>query len=133
MGTVTITAFYAGLLAIVLIALSIRVVIVARARAHVPFGDGGNDALTPVVRGQANFTEYVPLALLLIGFLEFTGSAPMFIHGLGGALLVARIVHPFGLIANRGPSVPRVIGTILTWLVVLVAAVAAIVRYLSGA
>ncbi|MEM7405622.1 MAG: MAPEG family protein [Pseudomonadota bacterium] len=133
MGTISITAFYAGLLAIVLIALSVRVVIVARARAHVPYGDGGRDELTPVVRGQANFTEYVPLALLLIGYLEFTGSSSTLIHGLGAVLLAARVAHPFGLLVNRGPSVLRAIGTVATWLVLLVAAAAAIWQYVSGA
>jgi len=63
MASVAITAFYAGILAIILVALSIRVVIVARAKAHVPYGDGGKEELTPVVRAQANFVEYVPLAV----------------------------------------------------------------------
>ena len=61
MGNVAITAFYAGILAIILVVLSIRVVIVARAKAHVPFGDGGKDELKPIIRGQGNFIEYVPL------------------------------------------------------------------------
>lgn len=129
MASVAITAFYAGILAIILVALSIRVVIVARAKAHVPFGDGGQEELTPVVRAQANFAEYVPLAVLCIGFTEFGGASENLVHGLGIALVVARVVHPFGLRASVGPSIPRFIGTIVTWGVLLVAGVTAILGF----
>ncbi len=130
MASVAITAFYAGILAIILVALSIRVVIVARAKAHVPYGDGGREELTPVVRAQANFVEYVPLAVVLIGFLEFGGASEDLVHGLGIALVVARVVHPFGLRVGVGPSVPRVIGALTTWVVLLVAGVTAILDFL---
>ncbi|MGB0751287.1 MAG: MAPEG family protein, partial [Gammaproteobacteria bacterium] len=66
-GKVLITALYAGILGVIMVLLSLRVIVVARARAHIPYGDGGKDELTPVVRAQGNFAEYVPLALLLIG------------------------------------------------------------------
>ncbi len=131
MGSVAITAFYAGILAIILIALSLRIVIVARAKAKVAFGDGGKDELTPVIRGQGNFIEYVPLALILIGYNEFNGASANLTHGLGIALVLARLAHPFGLQTGRGPTVPRVAGTVVTWLVLLVAAVVAIVDFLS--
>ena len=132
MGTVTITAFYAGILAIILVVLSVRVVLVARVKTHVSLGDGGKDELLPVIRGQGNFIEYVPLALLLMGYLEFNGSSANLIHGLGIALVIARILHPFGLRLERGPTVPRVIGAGVTWIVLLVAAIAAIMGFLSG-
>ena len=54
--------------------------------AH-PNGDGGKDELTPVVRAQGNFAEYVPV-LLLIGYLELGPSQPSF---------TVRILHPLGL------------------------------------
>ena len=132
MGTVTITAFYAGILAIILVVLSVRVVLVARLKSHVSLGDGGKDELLPIIRGQGNFTEYVPLAVLLMGYLEFTGSSANLIHGLGIALVVARILHPFGLQVERGPTVLRVVGAGVTWIVLLVAAIVAIMGFLSG-
>ena len=132
-GKVLITALYAGILGVIMVLLSLRVIVVARARAHIPYGDGGKDELTPVVRAQGNFAEYVPLALLLIGYLEFIVSSATLIHGLGASLVVARILHPLGLRPNQGPSVLRVIGTVATLLVLLTAAIAAIMGFSSGA
>jgi uncharacterized membrane protein YecN with MAPEG domain len=60
---------YAGLLALWLVVLSLRV-IQARRAARVSLGDGGNRALQRAIRGQANFAEYVPIALLLLLILE---------------------------------------------------------------
>ena len=56
-----ITEFYAGVLAILFFALSIRVVAV---RGRVSLGDGGDPMVLRRMRGHANFAEYVPLILL---------------------------------------------------------------------
>ncbi len=133
MGSVTITAFYAGILAILLVILSVRVVInrVKSRRSSEPQG-GGEEALQPIIRGQGNFTEYVPFAVVLIGYLEFTGSSSDLIHGLGIALVIARVLHPFGLRVEPGPTVLRVVGAVVTWLVLLVAAITAIIGFVAG-
>jgi len=60
-----ITALYAGVLGILLVVISARVSVL-RGKFKVMFGDGGQDALMRAIRAQGNFTEYVPLALLLI-------------------------------------------------------------------
>lgn len=132
MGSINITAFYAGILALILLALSVRVVIVARIKGHVALGTGGKDELLPVIRAQANFSEYVPLALLLMAFNEFSGSSSSLIHILGIALVVARIAHPFGLRLAGDPPLPRLVGFGLTFLVLLTAAVVAILRFFSA-
>jgi uncharacterized membrane protein YecN with MAPEG domain len=133
MGTVIITAFYAGILAIILVVLSVRVVVarVRRASSNEPRA-GGEDELLPVIRGQGNFIEYVPLAVVLMGFLEFTGSSTNLIHGLGIALVVARVLHPFGLRLEPGPTVLRAGGAVVTWIVLLIAAITAIQGFLSA-
>ena len=74
MENLTITPMYAGMLGIILLVLSIRVVAVVRAKGNVGYGDGGNPDFTPVVRGQANFIEYVPLIVILIGMAEAGGT-----------------------------------------------------------
>ena len=63
---------------------------------------------------------------------EFTGSSTNLVHGLGIALVVARILHPLGLRLEAGPTVPRVIGTAVTWGVLIVGAIVAIIGFLSG-
>lgn len=132
MGTVSVTALYAGILGLLLVALSLRVVIVARVGAQIPYGDGGENELTPVIRSHGNFIEYVPMALLLIGFVEFTGTSNTLIHGLGIALVIARVLHAAGLKANQGPTFGRVAGAAITWLVIAIAAVLSLLQYFSA-
>ena len=129
MNSVTITPMYAAGLGIILLILSIRVVAVLRVKGSVLYGDGGNPDFTPVLRGQQNFIEYVPLALILIAFAEAGGSSATWIHGMGAALLVARILHPLGLTARAGVNPLRFIGTNLTWIVLLMASVLVLLNH----
>ncbi len=94
------TAFYAGLLALVYLGLS-GWVIGARVSGNVLLGDGGDDTVLRRVRSHANFAEYVPLALIVIGLLEASGGS----HGLVRALLVALLVA--GSCTRSGCSRPR--------------------------
>ena len=122
MNTVTITPLYAALLGLVLFALSVRVIVGVRAKG-VGIGDGGNDDHLVLIRSHANFIEYVPMALILIGFAEAGGASDAWIHGLGGALLVGRICHPLGMSSSPEPKPLRFIGTISTLLVLLITSV----------
>ncbi|NCO18453.1 MAG: glutathione S-transferase [Gammaproteobacteria bacterium] len=118
---------YAGLLGLVLIALSIQVVILRR-RHQVGIGFGQVQALERAIRTQANFTEYVPLALVLLVLLGISGALPdAALHLLAGALVVGRILHAVGLSRSAGTSFGRLAGTALTWLVLLAAAGMALV------
>lgn len=84
------------------------------------------------VRAHANFTEYVPLALLFIVVLELMGSQTWLLWLLGVALTVGRITHAWGLIKTYGPSPSRAIGFFLTWLVYIVGAGACIYYGVTG-
>jgi uncharacterized membrane protein YecN with MAPEG domain len=70
--------------------------------------------ITPVLRGQQNFVEYVPLTVILIALAEAGGSSALWVHGMGAALLVARVLHPLGLTSRAGVNPLRSIGTNLT-------------------
>ena len=120
-----ITTLYAGALALVLILLSIRV-IQARGETKVFMGDGGNALMVRRMRGQANFVEYVPMALILVGLLEYRGAPAWELHLLGGTLLVARLLHgyAFAFASNFPPG--RFGGAVLTQLVLAWAALAAL-------
>ena len=63
-----VTPLYAGLLALLFLVLSWRV-IQFRQRG-ISLGDGGDPRMLRLIRGHANFAEYVPLILLMMGFLE---------------------------------------------------------------
>jgi uncharacterized membrane protein YecN with MAPEG domain len=125
-----ITALYAGLLVPLFVLLSIRV-IQKRRGARVALGDGGDDELLRRMRVQANFAEYVPLALLLMALAESLKTDAWILHGLGIALVVGRIVHAYGVSQSKESFSLRITGVALTSTMLLVAAVACILGSLQ--
>ncbi|MBY6204940.1 MAPEG family protein [Halomonas denitrificans] len=121
----SITLFYASLLALLLLGLSARVVMLRR-RHQVGLGTGSVGALQRAVRVQANFGEYVPFAILLLALLEWAGAWTWLLHALGAVLVLGRVLHAQGLSKSGGVSSGRFVGTLLTWLVLLVAALSGI-------
>ncbi|TAK44855.1 MAG: hypothetical protein EPO29_02600 [Betaproteobacteria bacterium] len=111
---IPITAAFTALLALMLVAVSVRVTML-RAKKKVNLFDGGDEDLGRAIRVQGNFTEYVPMALALIGLLEWMAAKHWVVYALGIALLAARVVHAFGIYAGVFPA--RVIGTSVTWIV----------------
>ena len=120
MMSVAVTPLYAGLLGLLLMVLSWRVV-VARRAAGVSLGIGDDAALQRAVRAHGNFVEYVPLGLLLLLLGELAAVWPWSLHLLGGMLLLGRLLHAWGLSAADGPNFGRYWGTLLTWLMILFA------------
>lgn len=127
---VPITAFYAGLLALVLIALG-AVIGPMRLRTGISILHGDNMALATVVRRHGNFVEAVPFALILLGFLELNSASPALLHVLGIALVLSRIAHPIGLKHDNVRHPLRAIGAGGTVLVTLVAALILIWGFLT--
>ena len=114
----SVSFLYAGLLGLLLIALSAQVVL-ARRRFRVGLGHGTEEGMQQAVRVQANFTEYVPLAALLLVLADITGLPEVAVHGAGILLVVSRVLHDFGLSQSPGRSFGRFYGTAGTWLVIL--------------
>jgi uncharacterized membrane protein YecN with MAPEG domain len=112
-SALTVTPLYAGLLALLFLALSMRA-IAARRQARLALGTGDNPALLRAIRVHGNFAEYVPLALLLMLLLEFQGVPTLFLHALGLALLLARLVHALGVARANENFRYRVAGMGLT-------------------
>ena len=121
--SVHIVAIYAGLLGLLFMYLSYQTVIYRR-KEVVDIGMGEGKQLARAARAHANFTEYVPLALILILFLEQTTFPGWAVHALGALLLIGRILHAWGFVRHVGVSFGRVTGTLLTWAVTIVASVA---------
>jgi uncharacterized membrane protein YecN with MAPEG domain len=117
-----VTALYAALLALLFLLLSVRV-IAQRREAHVEIGHGDNAQLLRRMRVHANFAEYVPLALLLMALAESLKAPSAILHLFGLTLLVARLIHAYGL--SQTPHILRfrVLGVTLTfWVIGLAAA-----------
>lgn len=125
--TPIITMLYAGLLGLLLIALSFRVVGFRRS-AGVGIGDGGNDAAARLIRVQANFVEYVPFALIIMLLLELNGENPLALHVFGALLFLARVGHAVGLSGNPSYSRGRFMGALVTFLLLIIGSIWLIVR-----
>lgn len=108
-----ITAFHAALLALLFLVLSFRAISMRRER-QVEIGDGGDRQLLRRMRVHANFAEYVPTAVLLMGLAESLKAAPALLHAIGALLLVGRIAHSYEL--SQTPHMPalRVLGMAAT-------------------
>lgn len=117
-----ITAFYAGLLALWFVLLSTRV-IARRRSGRISLGDGGDAQLQRRIRGHANFTEYVPLALLLMAFLEMGRTSIYILHALGILLVLGRLLHGVALSYTDRFFLGRMLGMVLTFTVLIVAGV----------
>ena len=115
-----VTALYAGSLALWFLVLSYRVV--GRRRAGVSLGDSGDPGMLRVVRGHANFAEYVPLGLIMLAILELGGTSLLVLHGLGLALLAGRLLHGYALSFTQQFAFGRFWGTLSTYGVLVVEA-----------
>lgn len=126
-----IALLFASLHVLLMLLLAVRVVV--HRRAHkIGLGDGGDKLLSRKMRAHANFIEYVPMALLMLALLELAGLAAMWLWAMGGALLVARMLHGFGLSRHAGYSFGRFWGTLLTWIVLIAMALAGLLVSISA-
>jgi uncharacterized membrane protein YecN with MAPEG domain len=117
-----VTAFYAALLGLLFIVLSVRV-IRQRRDAKVSLGDGGNSAILRRMRVQANFAEYVPIALVLLGLAESLGTPAWLLNAVGLTLLLGRLAHAYGVSRSPEPFSFRVAGMMATFTAIALAAV----------
>src|SRR3979411_1101500 len=127
----SITGLYLAILALLYAVLGFQVSRLRRGN-RVLFGDDDNRELRSAIRAHANFAEYVPIIVLMVALLEISGLPALRVHLLMGTLLVARLLHPLGMYV--GPrtlqfQICRVGGIVLTWLVLVAAALMALIRF----
>ena len=123
-----ISMLTAGLLGILLILLS-GYVIAGRVKFKIDLGDGDKPAMQQRIRAQANFVEYVPMALILLMLVEYAGIGPRWLTmAMGATLVLGRVLHAQGLIASTGATFGRFVGTNLTALVIMTGAIALLGR-----
>lgn len=121
MVSVEITILFAALLAIIQVAFTMRV-IAFRFANNISLGDGGSKEMQKRMRAHGNFVETVPMALILLLLNELSGTGAYWLYGLGGALLVARVLHYIG-VAFAVPMAFRFIGMLTTILVIVALAI----------
>jgi uncharacterized protein len=84
-----------------------------RMSEKVPLGDGGNPAVIARMRAHANFVEFTPFVLILIGLIEFATGTSLWLWGVGAVYLLGRLAHAIGM-DRPAPNPFRVAGTLLT-------------------
>jgi hypothetical protein len=120
---------YAAILVLIFVFLSARV-IQMRASAKIGIGTGNDPAMERRIRVHGNFSEYVPVALLLLTFMEMLHLSRYLIHVLCIVLIVARIVHAVG-VTPVNENFPMRVGSVLaTFAVLVIAALALLIHVL---
>ena len=126
-----ITAIYAALLVAIGIYLMFRVGAM-RGSKGISILHGDDMELATAIRRHDNFTENVPLALILMGIVEANGGNALLLHVLGAALVLSRIAHPVGLQHDRATHPMRAVGAGGTLLVTIALGAVALWQGVSG-
>lgn len=92
-----------------------------RRETKVSVGHAENEELLRTSRAHGNNAEFVPLALLMLLIAELMGGKSVWLHVMGGSLLLARVLHAIGIHEKKTPNAARFIGTALTWTLVVAA------------
>lgn len=116
-----ITSIYAALLAGLYLALCFRVIGFRRAN-QISLGDGDSKDLRQRTRAQQNFAEYAPIGLILLACVELRGAPALAVHLLGLMLLGGRTFHAVAFWVHPMIMRLRVIGMLLTLIMIAVAA-----------
>ena len=96
MISLPVTLVTACVLGLMFIWLSARV-INGRVQGQVLIGDAGNTALLFRIRTHANFTEYTPIFLIVLGLVEAHGGNRIALIVIAALFVLARLLHVPGM------------------------------------
>ena len=96
MNSLPITLVTASTLGLMFVWLSANV-IAGRLKLQAGIGDSGNTELLYRIRTQGNFSEYVPIFLIILGLLESNGAHQTVLIGLAALFVLARLLHVPGM------------------------------------
>lgn len=101
-----ISILYVGLLGLLFVPFTAYVGLY-RFQTGISLLDGDNATMRRRMRAHANFTESVPIALILLVLMEVSGAGGSWLHTLGVILVVSRVVHYLTIVTNPGNTLPR--------------------------
>ena len=117
MYTLPITLTIAGAAALVNFWLALRISR-TRAASKTWMGDGGDPALIARMRAQANFIEYTPIILILIGAIELARGTTSGLWIVGAVYILGRLAHGLGMDGGRLVRL-RSVGAVSTLLILI--------------
>src|SRR5205085_5351578 len=105
-----VSALYAGLLALMLLALAGRVSLL-RGKLHIGMGHVNDLILARAIRAHGNAVEWVLPMLALLLIAEIDGANRTLLHVCGITFVASRIAHAIGLSRTSKSSPGRFWGT----------------------
>lgn len=121
MSSVPATALVAGIFALLIVPLSVQVTL-RRVKARAVFGDAKDETLRKRIRAHGNFIEYAPLAVVVLGLVEYRGGADWLVWSLAFGFIFSRVVHALGMLYTSTPPV-RAVAMLVNHLSFLVAGI----------
>ena len=115
------SAFYAGVLVIMAVALALNTAF-RRMETKTALGDD-DSVLLKRSRAFGNLVEHAPLMIILLMLMEYRGSE-FFVHIFGIGFILSRIAHAYGIIAEEGlgpDNLPRMVGALGSWSIMILA------------
>ena len=108
-----VTTYTAATLTLLYVGLGMRVINMRRTGRGPSFGAEGSEQFTRAVRVHANFSEYTPLFLILLGLYELQGGNTLTCSVCALIFISGRIMHLIGLgTCKKGPW--RTLGMVCT-------------------
>ena len=123
-----ITPFYAAVLGLLFVFLSVRTLRLRR-QLRIAIGTADSQQMLRATRVHANFAEYAPFTLLLAFMLEFQEANDVLVHALCLSLLVGRMTHAYGVSKEAENYSYRVFGMAMTFAALVGAAVSLLFLY----
>ena len=120
------SAFYAGVLVIMAVALALNTAFRRMETKNALGGD--DDTLVKRSRAFGNLVEHAPLMIILLILMEYGGSE-FLVHIFGIVFILSRVAHAYGLIAEEGmgpDNMPRMIGALGSWSIMILASLVCI-------
>ena len=126
----TVTAIYLSILALMFVVLSIRVIALRGNPIFKFFSFGKNNPamLDRSIRGHGNFSEYVPIFILLLFCAEQIGLQEHILHTYGIFFFFGRIMHGICFCFLERNIFLRVGGTALTLITISILAIHILLR-----
>ena len=120
------SAFYAGVLVIMAVALALNTAFRRMETKNALGGD--DDTLVKRSRAFGNLVEHAPLMIILLILMGYGGSG-FLVHIFGIGFILSRVAHAYGLIAEEGmgpDKMPRMIGALGSWSIMILASLVCI-------
>ncbi|MFM2424226.1 MAG: hypothetical protein RLZZ70_617 [Candidatus Parcubacteria bacterium] len=109
-----ITFITTGILGLLFLVHTIRVISARSAEGGPALGDGGSEAVERKIRTHGNFAEYIPFLLFVLFLLESVGVATLYLVVYATMLVLGRVIHAYGLLPVGGILWARIVGMIFT-------------------